>query len=352
MKQINILTFFLSLLLFTTSCSNNETTAEKKTNVKTFVVNCSSADNMVEFPGKVVAAEEVNVSFKVSGTLQRILIKEGDKFRKGQVLAEMDITDYLIQLNATEAEYHKVKAEAERVIALYNDSVATPDAYDKARYGLQQITAKYENAKNQLSYTKIYAPFDGLMQKHIFDAGTIISAGMPVASIISAGTPEIEINIPISTYIHRNQIESVYAKFDYLTDDIRLGIISISPKANANQLYTVRLSIPQNISPNPTPGMSTNVKLFFTGDSSENIIPSSALFQDGGTQCVWIVTSDSIAEKREVTVKSLLNDGNAVISSGLENGERIITAGTHKIRQGQKVTIIEEPSETNIGGLL
>ena len=153
MKHINILTFLILLLLFTTSCSNNKTTEEKKSNVKTFVVNCSSTDNMIEFPGKVVAAEEVNVSFKVSGTLQRILVKEGDKFRKGQVLAEMDNTDYLIQLNATEAEYYKVKAEAERVIALYNDSVATPDAYDKARYGLQQLTAKYENAKNQLSYT-------------------------------------------------------------------------------------------------------------------------------------------------------------------------------------------------------
>lgn len=352
MNYQNSFAFILIFFLFATSCSNNKQIEAKMANVKTIVVNCNSSDNIMEFPGKVVAAEEVNVSFKVNGTLQKILVKEGERFRKGQVLAEMDNSDYIIQLNAVQAEYNKVKAEAERVIALYNDSVATPDAYDKARYGLQQISAKYENAKNQLSYTKIYAPFDGIMQKHIFDGGTIVSAGMPVASIISADIPEIEISIPVSTYINKNQIGSVYAKFDYMKEDVKLGIISISPKANANQLYTVRLSIPHNISPTPTPGMSASVKLFLERGNAENIIPTSAIFQDGDAQYVWIVTNDTIAQKREVSIKTLRNDGTAIISSGLENGERIITAGVHKIRQGQIVSVMEEPSKTNIGGLL
>ena len=320
--------------------------------VQLYTVETAATGICHQYPGKVKAAEEVNMAFKVSGTLMAIHVDAGTYVHAGQLIAEIDPRDYQLQVDAVEAEYQQIAADAQRVIALYGDSVATAADYDRARYGLQQITAKRDNARNQLADTKIYAPFDGIVQDRFFDPPTVIGAGMPVLSIVSQGKQEIEINIPVSTYINKNQIESVYAKFDYLTNDVRLGIISISPKANANQLYTVQLSIPQNISPNPTPGMSTNVKLYFKGDSSDNIIPSSALFQDGNTQCVWIVTSDSIAEKREVSVKSLLNDGNAVISSGLENGERIITAGTHKIRQGQKVTIIEEPSETNIGGLL
>ena len=71
----------------------------------------------------------------------------------------------------------------------------TPDANDKAMYGLKQITAKYNHAKDQLEYTRLYAPFSGYVQKRLFDSHETIAAGMPVVSIISEGTPEVEINL-------------------------------------------------------------------------------------------------------------------------------------------------------------
>ena len=78
----------------------------------------------------------------------------------GQLPQELDPTDYQIQLDAAEAEkYQSVKAEAEQVMALYKENVTTPDANDKAVYGLRQITAKYNHAKDQLAYTRLYAPF-------------------------------------------------------------------------------------------------------------------------------------------------------------------------------------------------
>ena len=70
-----------------------------------------------------------------------------------------------IQLDAAEAEYQSVKPDAERVMALYKENVTTPDANDKAMYGLKQITAKYNHAKDQLEYTRLYAPFSGYVQK-------------------------------------------------------------------------------------------------------------------------------------------------------------------------------------------
>lgn len=121
-------------------------------------------------------------------------------------MAEMDSRDYQVQLDATEAEYMRIKSEADRVIALYADSVSTADAYDKARYGLKQIAAKYENARNQLADTKIYAPFDGYVQNRLFDPPTVVAAGMPVLTFVSGGRPEIEINIPASTYVRRKDI--------------------------------------------------------------------------------------------------------------------------------------------------
>ena len=88
-------------------------------------------------------------------------VNDGTYVRKGQLLAELDPTDYQVQLDATEAEYKQIKAEAERVMALYKDNGTTPSANDKAVYGLKQITAKYRHHKDQLGYTRLYAPFSG-----------------------------------------------------------------------------------------------------------------------------------------------------------------------------------------------
>ena len=99
----------------------------------------------LEFPGRVKAAEEVNLAFQIPGTLLRVHAGQGTSVRQGELIAELDERDYRLRLEAVEAEYESIRAEAERVIALYADSVATPDAYDKARYGLRQIEAKYES---------------------------------------------------------------------------------------------------------------------------------------------------------------------------------------------------------------
>ena len=91
----------------------------------------AAEQSILQYPGKVKAAEDASLSFRVSGTIRRIYVKEGARVRKGQLLADLDPTDYQIQLDATEAEYLQVKSEAERVMALYKDGGTTPAANDK-----------------------------------------------------------------------------------------------------------------------------------------------------------------------------------------------------------------------------
>lgn len=168
--------------------------------------------------------------------------KTAPVYKEGQLLAELDPTDYQVQLDATEAEYQQIKAEAERVMALYKDNGTTPNANDKAVYGLKQITAKYKHHKDQLAYTRLYAPFNGYVQKRLFEAHETIGAGMPVIAMISGGTPEVEINLPAAGYISREQFDNYHCTFDiYPGETYPLKLISVTPKANANQLYTMRL---------------------------------------------------------------------------------------------------------------
>ena len=354
-KNCVIACTFIGLLLLNNACSRKRTEEQTTAHVRLFTVKHSSSTSIQDFPGRVIASEEVNQAFKVGGTLMHIHVEEGSRIRKGQLIAEIDPRDYQLQLDATEAEYRQIKAEAERIMALYTDSVATADAYDKARYGLQQITAKYENARNQLADTKIYAPFDGYVQKRLFDPPTVVAAGMPVVTIISEGGQEIEINIPASTYIRRNEITAFSASFDFLPDQpVPLRLISIAPKANANQLYTVHLSVPQGLTAQPSPGMGTMVNITFNDTiNGKTEVPSSTLFKKDDSSCVWVYDGKSGAiVQRAVTVEQLDTEGNAIITRGITAGEQIVVSGVHKLNDKQQVEPMSSESDTNIGGLL
>ena len=178
---------FLSILpallpLFVSCNHKTEQKADEEAVVRIDTVRAPEGAVELQYPGHVVAATEANVSFKVAGTLKRVLVSEGDYVKAGQLIAEIDPVDYKVQLSATEAEYAQIKADAERVMGLYQDGGTTASNYDKARYGLQQIEAKLQNHRNQLAYTRLVAPFSGRVQKRYFMGGENVSAGLPEKS--------------------------------------------------------------------------------------------------------------------------------------------------------------------------
>ncbi len=334
------------------SCSTRRTGGQKVMYVKADTVRASGAAKPVEYPGKVKASEEVNLSFLVAGKLKRIHVGDGDVVRKGQLVAELEDRDYRIQLEAAEAEYNNVKADAERVMRLYNEGATTASNYDKARYGLQQITAKYENCRNQLEDTKIYSPFSGRVQKHYYDAPAVVGAGMPVLCLVSGESLEVEINVPAKEYSSIGRNCRFEASFGFLQDKaVELRYLGTSPKANANQLYSVRLVIVGKDA-GVAPGMNAMVKVYpQDGKSGGVAVPASAIFRDGGESCVWLL-SGGAAAKRTVEVDDLRQDGTMTILSGIAAGDVIVTAGVHKLVEGQTVKILPKATSTNVGGLL
>ena len=326
MKRIYFILAGISLILFM-SCARSEKGTKDTQTVKIDTVVSASSQTALQFPGKVKAAQDISLAFRVSGTIRKIYVEDGARVREGQLLAELDPADYRVQLDATEAEYKQIKAEAERVMALYKENGTTPNANDKAVYGLKQITAKYQHHKDQLEYTRLYAPFCGFIQKKLFEAHETIGAGMPVISMVSAGIPEVEINLPAADYIRRDRFDGYHCTFDlYPGENYPLKLISGSPKANANQLYTMRLQM----------------------------VPGWALLQKDGI--TYVFGYDPSAWKVhccEVTVLRLLSDGRAmVVSDTLHAGEIVVASGVHHIEDGENVRPLATGSKTNVGVLL
>lgn len=346
--------YLFCILLTLCSCVGGEGDGEDR-GVPVFIGEAAdyAGDITRIYPGRVRPSEEINMSFKIPGTIRKIMVEEGQPVRKGQLIAEIDSRDYLLQLEAVEAEYKRVASEAKRVMALYADSATTADNYDKARYGLSQIEAKYANAKNTVADTRLYSPVDGKVVSRHMDTPAVVGAGMPIVSIISSRMPEIEINIPASDYMRLSDIRSLSATFDYAGDEFPVRIIEVLPVANVNQLYTIRLALPPHVSPMPVPGMNTTVRASFNPEhEAEVCVPVKSIFSKDNRNFVWIVRPDSSIVGREVRIDRLTPDGQAILSSGLSVGESFVEAGVNKLREGMKVTRQPKPSISNVGGLL
>lgn len=342
------------LLMGAVSCKQEAKQQEAAISVvKLDTIHTAGEAQVLQFPGRVVAATEVHPAFKVAGTLKKVYVREGDKVRVGQLLAEMDDTDYRVQLSATEAEYTQIKAEAERIIGLYNDGGTTASNYDKARYGLQQIEAKLKNHRNQLAYTKIYSTIDGSVQTRYFEGGETVGAGMPVLSLLGGSDLEVEVNLPPASYMLWETFVSYTCSSDVLPGkEIELKPLSILPRANSNQLYTMRLRLDRESG--LAAGMTVWVRIARSaGKDTEYIVPNTALLYDNDQEYVFIYDQQSHKVKRQpVEVVFINTDGEAKVAGQLPAGGLVVSSGVRHITDGAEVKAMEKPSKTNVGGLL
>lgn len=342
------------IILAFASCQSRVSEEKGMPSVKIDTIRTAYDQTRLQYPGKVVASQDLGLSFKVSGTISRIYVKEGARVRAGQILALMDTTDYSVQLSATEAEYTQIKGDADRTVSLYNQNVTTKQNYDKAVYGLKQIQAKYDNHRNQLSYCWLRAPINGTIQKTDFGEGENVSAGMPVISMIGSEAPEVVINLSAADYIRRSDFQDYECSFAVFPGKtFALKPENISPKANANQLYEFRLQIQPSQGVVPTPGMNTTVSISCAGNAATSLkVTSGAIFKDGDNEYVYVVQDSALCRKQVHSVRLLSDGSSLVLSDEISENDAVVASGTHYLKDGEKVKPLKETSETNIGGLL
>ena len=353
--QLCVVIFQLSLY----GCHEEKLQEKSVQYVKTTIAESTGEESMISYPGKTKASDVVSPSFKVSGTLSKVYVKEGDHVRKGQLIAELDAHDYEVQLKATEAEYAQIKADAERVISMYNEGTATASNYDKARYGLQQIEEKLAHHRDEVRYCKLYSPIDGYVQSKHRDAGENVGAGMSVLSLFSSRNIEVEIFIPGSDYSRRSEMTRAICTFDVMPDNIySLDISRMSKEANASQLYMVRLSFKSGADIGRiTPGMTTMVYVSYMkgggGGDGTVLIPSSCILHSKGHSIVFVYDKNrSVVIPRVVQTGNLDTRGNIEVTSGLSSGETVVSAGVRFLKPGQRVKEADKTSSSNVGKLL
>lgn len=363
MKKGNTLLFRTVLICFLMSgsvfsfisCRKNPPPLEIPKLVKTAGVQEQTGELAVAYPGKIAAASNVKLAFRVAGPIKAIKVNPGQFVKKGELLAELDPRDYRIQFDATQAEYNQVKGESDRVIELYRLGSVSVNEYDKALAAKKRITALYEAHRNALNDTKLKAPFDGFIQYKYFEAPEIVNQGTPVVSMLNDNYYEVNIDIPSSDYIRREDFISYYAVADVYPDAVLpLELLDITQGANYNQLFNVRFRLKSDSHPNLASGMSVNVTINFKPSPGQlAAIPISALIQKEGRSYVWLYQpQDSVVNLTPVQVRQVTKDGVAIIHSGLQHGQTVISAGVNNLKEGEKVRLLPPVAKSNVGGLL
>ena len=304
--------------------------------------------------GRTCEQSMTNVAFKTPGQLKEIAVKEGQYVSQGQLLARLDDADYQLGVDAYQIQYDQLSEEVRRLkMMMENNGVAAND-YEKAEAGLRQLAIQLQVNKNKVAYTRLYSPVNGYVNKVTFETAEMVDAGTPVFEIINTSNLEVEVSVPVAILQQKNNFESLYAITDKGANEKRhaLSIKSIVPKADANQLYTMRLTFNEN--PKQI-AAGTNVDVLInivSEDSTLYSVPLHAVFEHQGKECVWTVDGQNTVHAKQVVVKGIDSHGNALISSGINKDDRIVKAGVEQINEGESVGIKDIPSETNVGGLM
>lgn len=343
---------FMPILLY--SCTKEQTSDNAITHhVVVVSPEINGGVSTKHLAGRVCEQSMTNVAFKTAGQLMLIAVKEGQYVSQGQLLARLDDSDYQLGVDACQIQYDQLSEEVRRLKTMLDGNGVSANDYEKAEAGLRQLAIQLQANKNKVEYTRLYSPVSGYVNKVNFETAEMVDAGTPVFEIINTSNLEVEVSLPVAIMQQEQRFRSIYATSQSTADSrYALNIKSIVPKADANQLYTMRLTFadkPRDISA----GMNVDVHIdILSEDSTLYSLPLHSVFEHDGTEYVWVVDKQNTIHAHPVTVKGIDAHGNALITSGIDKDDRIVKAGVEQLCEGETVGVKEQPSKTNVGGLM
>ena len=313
------------------------------------------------FAGEVRARSESALGFRVGGKITERLVDVGAVVKAGTPLARIDARDLQLnsasvrsQLAAAQADVVQAQADYTRYNDLYQKKFVSGADIDKRKATLDVAQARLDQAKaqlnvadNQSTYALLTADRAGVITAVEAEAGQVVAAGQTVVRLARDAEKEIAIAVP------ENRLPELQAaqKIDvtlWATPDKRYAgkVREISPGADAvTRTYAARIAVAE-ADVQMRLGMTANVLVHRdgtgTGAGSAFVLPLTALYQQGANTALWIVDPKTQTVKlMPVTVGAFREDAVTIVS-GVNDGDVVVTAGVHKLTQGQKVRVAGE----------
>jgi RND family efflux transporter MFP subunit len=342
------------------ACGGGEQVAPEPTSrpVKVFLVEGGEVDAVRSFPGKVNASQRAELAFRVSGKLQELLVKEGDLVEEGQVLARLDPSDYKLVLEDRQARFDNSDRNYKRAQELVADGNISRLDFDRMEAEYRSATAALSQARKDLEYTVLAAPFRGRIAERDVENFEEVLAKQTVMWLQNIDQLDIVINLPESVVrsVRGGASRSVgdqgqpdpavraTARFEGRGDQtFELVPKEISTKADTQtQTFRATFTMAAPTTFTVLPGMTATVLLDLTelvSQESVKWVPARAVQADSGLEPrVWLLDPASMTvSSREVSIGRM--SGSMIeITDGLEGGEEIAAVGAPYLAEGMRVT--------------
>ncbi len=301
------------------------------------------------YPGTVRATNRVELSFNVLGTIIELPVKEGQRVKKGQLLARLDPKDYQALVTGAKAEYEKALADYRRAKELVKNGYVSRSDYDKTVSDKEVAASRLARARKSLEDTYLRAPFDGVIARRYVENFTDVRAKQPVLSLQDTHALEVVADLPEDVIaLNRSSLPtSITARFSVLPGrEFPVTISEIATHADpVTRTYQVVFALPAHEGVNLLPGMTAEVSVTRGSKTTEGspvfTITATALLEADGKTWVWVIDPKTNRVSRREVQAEVIGD-RAVVSQGLRPLERIATAGVHHLKEGQVVKPVTE----------
>ncbi len=298
------------------------------------------------FNGVVQASERADLSFRTGGRLVEVLVNEGSRVTKGQLLARLDSKAVDIALASAKVELQNTRTEYQRSKSLYENRQAVSRAqFDEVTMRYNLAKNKLQEAERSLTDTFLRAPFDGIVSRRLVDNHVVVQANETIVSIHDLTNMEVAIDVPESMMVERGsdyRVQAHVPRHPNTAFDLSLKTFETEPDP-ATRTYGVTLSFDDLQGKAILPGMNVRVHTYQSVSEAPLSAPITAITPDNqAKQYVWEVKSDNKVEKRFVETGSLSNDRVQILSA-LEEGEQLVVSGTNSLSEGMLVrpTLVE-----------
>ena len=333
----------LLILLFSLAtmagCKEQQARTEDKqpeaVTVSVTAATMKKAGRQIEVMGSLRAVEQAEIAAKVSGNIVALPVVLGTRVSKGDLLAEINAGEISARLRQAKAQLEQTRRNLEREKNLLRKNAATPEAVKTLEDSLRIATAAYEEAGTMLEYTRILAPFSGLVTRKLANVGDLATPGKVLLQLENEERLQVLADIPESMYLDISLGDrlSVYSPPADLTVE---GVVAeIAPTADhLSRTAPIKIDIPGN----PRLRSGQFVRVAMTGGIAETItVPTGALRTFGQMEQVFVI-QDNVARLR--LVRSGARDKETTeILSGLQSGEMVAVQGNRQLVDGQPVIV-------------
>jgi membrane fusion protein, multidrug efflux system len=294
----------------------------------------------INLPGNIEAWTALSLLSKLNGTIEEVLVREGQKVKKGDILARIDDDDYRIAVDRAKSAYELAKAEYERDKAIYAKGVIPTAELDTNKTRMDTARADYANAQLQLSRCVVTAPMQGVVRKLDAKVGLQLSVGDPIGEILEIDRLKAVVGIPESDVTAVRGLDAVDISLQALGDKVVAGkvhFLASSPDTVA-RLFRLELAI-DNSGGEILPGMFFRADVVKKTVPDAIVIPFYSVISRNNEQYVFI-EKDGTVEKRNVKL-GIMEKWAVQVVDGLQGGERLLVEGQRAVEDRQKVKVVK-----------